>query len=187
METPAVQLNTCTSCVTHPYPAGHRNRLSNGYTLHQANGSMDDRDLGSQVCFGGCHTSSFYEAVQHLWIPCLKTGGMSSDAHSHIVLVSLRQSDFPVESSAAADVGTNLEGRSEAAFSRSSGGDDATDVWSTQVPQPVHALLARAHCTSGFVMARSVSAPCCHVWARHHQQRILTMRAVSSQGAPYLY
>ena len=50
----------------------------------------------------------------------------------------LPQSDFPVESSIAADVGTNLEGRSEAAFSRSSGGDDAaTDVWSTQVPLPV--------------------------------------------------
>lgn len=54
------------------------------------------------------------------------------------------QSDFPAESSIAADVGTNLEGRSEAAFSRSSaqsGGasaadrDDAsaTDMWSTQV------------------------------------------------------
>jgi hypothetical protein len=57
---------------------------------------------------------------------------MCADADSHIVFASLLQSDFPVESSVAADVGTNLEGRSEAAFSRSSGGDDATDVWSTQ-------------------------------------------------------
>lgn len=59
------------------------------------------------------------------------------------------QSDFPVESSIAADVGTNLEGRSEAAFSRSSaqsGGasaadrDDAsaTDMWSTQVNMTEH-------------------------------------------------
>lgn len=57
----------------------------------------------------------------------------------------LLQSDFPAESSVACELGTNAEGRSEAAFSRSSaqsGGatsaadrDDAsaTDMWSTQV------------------------------------------------------
>jgi hypothetical protein len=161
----AVQLNTFTTCVMHRYPAGHRNGMSNGYTLHQANGSMDDRDLGSQVCFGGCHTSSCYEAIQHLWSARLKAGGMSSDAKSHILLVSLWQSDFPVESSAAADVGTNLEGRSEAAFSRSSGGDDATDVWSTQVPPPAHASLKQPHCMSASAMAQSVRALCCHALA----------------------
>lgn len=57
----------------------------------------------------------------------------------------LPQSDFPAESSVACELGTNAEGRSEAAFSRSSaqsGGatsgadrDDASaaDMWSTQV------------------------------------------------------
>lgn len=55
------------------HAAGHGDGMSNGYISHQANGSIDDRDLGSQV--GISQGSRHFE--RPLWCPVLSISSIN--------------------------------------------------------------------------------------------------------------
>ena len=91
-----------------------------------------------------CHTTVVGRTLEMIWVASLPA--CMSDRRCPML-----QSDFPPASSVACELGTNFEGRSEAALSRSSGGavsagasaaerDDAsaTDHWSMQASYHSH-------------------------------------------------